>query len=138
MRTVNQANLLVYVGLQLEIGWLPLLIQGARNPKILPGAKGNLDASQGIEVLEKPKGEVDRTMGDIHPEGNPHYWVDPRNGLQIAKRVAERLTVLSPKDASYFEGNLEAFTKNLEEKIRLWEEEMTPFRGLEVVGDHKQ
>ena len=138
MRTMNRADLLVYVGLQLEIAWLPLLIQGARNPEILPGSQGNLDASFGIEVLEVPKGELDRTMGDIHPEGNPHYWLDPRNGLQIARSVTERLMLLSPEEASYFEENLEAFTKNLHEKIRLWEEEMAPYQGVEIVGDHKQ
>lgn len=138
MRTVNQADLLVYVGLQLEIGWLPLLIQGARNPKILPGAKGNLAASQGIEILEIPKGEVDRTMGDIHPEGNPHYWLDPRNGLKIARTATDRLRNLSPGDAPFFEKNLETFSNSLEEKIRLWEEEMAPYRGMEIACDHKQ
>jgi len=138
IRIVNQADLLVYVGLQLEIGWLPLLIQGARNPKVLPGAQGNLDASRGIEILEVPKGEVDRTMGDIHPEGNPHYWLDPRNGIVIGRAIADRLKTLSPEEASYFEKNLSAFTKGLQEMIHLWEERMVSYQGLEIACDHKQ
>ncbi|MBT3604981.1 MAG: zinc ABC transporter solute-binding protein [Candidatus Latescibacteria bacterium] len=74
MRVMNRADLLVYVGLELEVGWLPLLIQGARNPQIMPGAVGHLDASVGVRRLDVPTGGVDRSMGDVHPEGNPHYW----------------------------------------------------------------
>jgi ABC-type Zn uptake system ZnuABC Zn-binding protein ZnuA len=138
MRLLNKADLLVYVGLQLEISWLPLLIQGARNSDILPGNTGNLNASMGIHVLEVPEGEVDRTMGDIHPEGNPHYWLDPRNGIQIARTIAKRLKSLQPDQATYFEENLEYFTNSHQEKIQSWEKEMTPYRGLEIVCEHKQ
>jgi zinc/manganese transport system substrate-binding protein len=99
---------------------------------------GNLNASSGIHVLEVPEGEVDRTMGDIHPEGNPHYWLDPRNGIQIGQTIAERLKSLRPEQASYFEENLEYFTSRLEENIQKWEKEMDPLRGLEIVCEHKQ
>lgn len=86
MRRVNRANLLVAVGLQLEVTWLPLLVNGARNPALVPRSPGYLDASQDIRALEVPTGRIDRSQGDIHPEGDPHYWLDPRNGLRIAER----------------------------------------------------
>ncbi len=137
MLQVNRADMLVYVGLQIEVGWLPPLVQGARNGKIASG-NGNLDASKGIKVLEIPVGELSRAMGDIHPEGNPHYWLDPRNGSTVALRIRERLEILSPDDASYFEGNLQSFKKRLEANIGEWEGRATGFRGKEVVAYHKQ
>jgi len=138
MVQVNQADLLVYVGLQLEIGWLPLLIQGARNPQINPGAKGNLDSSKAIQVLEVPSGELDRSMGDIHPEGNPHYWLDPRNGVLIGQQILDRLKLLSPKDGAYFENNFKTFRDTLTAQIADWEKRIAPFKGIQVVSYHKQ
>ncbi len=138
MRRVNRANLLVAVGLQLEIVWLPLLINGARNLGIVPGSQGYLDASQGLPVLEVPSGQIDRSQGDIHPEGNPHFWLDPRNALPIAERIAERLSSLSPGDVDLFQANLIAFRNRLEKRITDWEKRMSPFRGREVVAYHKQ
>src|SRR5581483_716744 len=100
---LRQADLLVVVGLQLEIGWLPPLITQSGNGKIQVGAPGYLDASQFAEILEKPAGEVTRAMGDVHPLGNPHYWLDPDNGRRIARGIAEKLGELDPGDASYFQ-----------------------------------
>jgi len=138
MKRLNKADLLIYNGLQLEIGWLPLIVQGARNPKIAYGAKGNLDCSKGIHILEVPQGEVDRSMGDVHPEGNPHYTLDPRNGIIIANRIFEKLKELSPDDEEYFKKNLDEFLHKLERKIEEWEKRMEPYRGTKVVTYHKQ
>jgi len=138
MKKLNRADLLIYNGLQLEIGWLPLIVQGARNPKIVYGAKGNLDCSRGIRILEVPQGEVDRSMGDVHPEGNPHYTLDPRNGIIIANRIFEKLCELSPDDEEYFKNNLDGFLHRLRKKIEEWERRMEPYCGTKVVTYHKQ
>jgi zinc/manganese transport system substrate-binding protein len=138
MRLVNRADLLVYTGLQLEIGWLPLLIEGGRNRAVVSGGQGNLNAARGIEVLEVPEGEVDRTMGDIHPEGNPHYMLDPRNGLQVAAALAGRLAELAPEDAEVFAQNLEKFREDLREQIADWEQRVAAFGGKRVVAYHRQ
>jgi len=133
MRLLNRARLLFSVGLQLEVGWLPLLIQGARNPSLV-----HVDLFQGISVLERPTGPISRAQGDIHPEGNPHYWLDPRNGTPMARRIAQELKTLSPGDAVYFDDRLSSFERELKSRIKLWEERMAPYRGLEVVAYHKQ
>lgn len=138
MRLINRADLLVYNGLELEIGWLPLLLQGGRNPQVLPGSRGNLDASAGIRVLEVPTGEVDRSMGDVHPEGNPHYLTDPRNGLVVAGTIASRLQALAPDRAEVFARNLEQFREELRQRISGWEERAKGFKGQRVVAYHKQ
>jgi len=138
MRRLRRADLLIYNGLELEIGWLPLLVQGSRNPRVLPGAVGSLDASVGVPLLEVPTGEVDRSMGDIHPEGNPHYTMDPRNGLIIAATVAARLERLSPGNAEDFTASLYAFRVELRHHIAEWEEQLAHLRGREVITAHKQ
>jgi len=118
MRTMNQADLLIYTGLELEVGWLPLLIQGARNPKIGLGALGHLDASEGIQRLEIPDGKLDRSMGDVHPEGNPHYMLNPHNGLIVGQTIANRLSQLDPENATSYERILRYFKKNYRQKLR--------------------
>ena len=133
MRLVNQARLLFYVGLQLEIGWLPLLVQGARNPSLV-----QIDLSQGISVLERPTGPISRAQGDIHPEGNPHYWLDPTNGVLMGRRIAQELKALAPHDGAAFEQNLKLFEGDLSRRRQRWEERMAPFRGTELVAYHKE
>src|SRR5438105_6723981 len=100
---LRHADLLIVVGLDLEIGWLPPLITQSGNPKIQPASAGYLDASQFAEILEKPQGAVSRAMGDVHPLGNPHYWLDPDNGRRIAKGIAGKFGELDPADAAYFQ-----------------------------------
>src|SRR5262252_2168164 len=100
---LRQADLLVVVGLQLEIGWLPPLITQSGNPRIQVGATGYLDASEFAEILEKPTGVVTRAMGDVHPLGNPHYWLDPDNGRRLARGFAQKLGELDPGDNDYFQ-----------------------------------
>jgi zinc/manganese transport system substrate-binding protein len=135
---LNRADLLVYSGLELEIGWLPLLVQGARNPNVVAGGKGELNASNAIKnILEVPTGGVDRSMGDIHPYGNPHYLLDPRNGLKVANLIADKLKQLDPANAAVYEQNRADCEQKLKAKIAEWEKAAAPLRGLEVVGYHK-
>jgi ABC-type Zn uptake system ZnuABC Zn-binding protein ZnuA len=133
IRVVNRARMLFNVGLELEVGWLPLLIQGARNPSMIV-----VDLSAGIAVLEKPTGPVSRAQGDVHPFGNPHYWLDPRNGVIMARRVAQQLKAIAPGDSVYFEQNFTTFENDLTNRRKRWEEQMAPFRGTELVTYHKE
>src|SRR5690349_284956 len=133
---LRQADLLIAVGLDLEIGWLPPLITQSGNPRIQVGAPGYLDASQFAEILDKPTGTITRAMGDVHPLGNPHYWLDPDNGRRIAKGIAGKLGELDPADASFFQERFQDFDKRLTEAEKKWESEMKPFRGRKVVTYH--
>jgi ABC-type Zn uptake system ZnuABC Zn-binding protein ZnuA len=134
---LRNADLLISVGLQLEIGWLPPLITQSGNPKIQVSAPGNMEASQFAEVLELPTGVVTRAMGDVHPLGNPHFWLDPANGLRIARGIAGKLSELRPGDASYFEQRLQAFQQKLGEAEKKWDEQMRPYHGRKVVTYHR-
>jgi zinc/manganese transport system substrate-binding protein len=134
---LSRADLLVYAGLDLEIGWLPPLVQGSRNPRIQPGAKGNLDASTAIEVLDLPAGKVDRSQGDIHPRGNPHYWLPPLNALKVAKEIAARLKELDPVHGADYDTNLQKFGAQLKAKASEWSRKAAALRGLKVVPYHK-
>lgn len=135
---LNRADLLLYNGLDLEIGWLPVLITGSRNSKINIGASGNLDCSTFISnVLEMPTTRVDRSMGDVHPGGNPHYMLDPRNGIAIAKGIAERLGEIDQENASYYNERLDSFLGRLNTKINELKEKLAPYRGTEIVTYHK-
>ena len=137
-RLLNRADLLIYTGLELEVGWLPLLIQGGRNPRVAPGGPGHLDASNAIDALEVPQGEVDRSMGDVHPQGNPHYMLNPRNGLAVAALIAERLQTLDPEHAALYNANLQSFAKEMVTHIALWEKRLAALRGHQFVAYHKQ
>ena len=135
--TLNRADLLVHVGLELEIGWLPPLILGSRNDKIQVGAPGNLDASREIPVLDVPTTRVDRSMGDIHPMGNPHYYIAPEEALIVAREIATRLKELDPAGAAIYDANLHAFEQKLQQKRAQWEKQAAPLRGLKVVSYHQ-
>ena len=136
--SLNRADLLLYTGLDLEIGWLPPLVTGARNSKILTGNIGNLDCSTLIpNILEMPTTKVDRSMGDIHPGGNPHYMRDPRNGIAVAKGIADRLKEIDPENASYYDEHLKDFVPRLTAKIKEWDEKLAPYKGTEIVTYHK-
>lgn len=133
---LRNADLLVVVGLQLEIGWLPPLVNQCGNARVQVGAPGYLDASQFAEILEKPTGEVTRAMGDVHPLGNPHYWLDPDNGRRIARGIAAKLSELDPADAAYFQQQDQDFEKRLAAAEQKWDAEMKPYRGRKVVTYH--
>jgi len=136
---LNRADLLIYNGLELELGWLPLLVTGARNSKISTlDSPGNLDASIFVpNILEVPTGPIDRSMGDVHSRGNPHYMLDPRNGIVVAKGIAEKLSEIDTENASYYEENYEKFARLLDLKIKEWDKELVPYKGTEIVSYHK-
>jgi zinc/manganese transport system substrate-binding protein len=134
---LNRADLLVHVGLELEIGWLPPLVLGARNAKIQLGQPGNLDASVGIPILDVPQTKIDRSMGDIHPQGNPHYWIPPGNALIVAREIAERLKAIDPAGAAGYDARLAQFQAELARRRGEWEKRAAALRGTKVVTYHK-
>ena len=134
---LRQADLLIAVGLQLEIGWLPPLITQSGNPRIQVGAPGYLDASQFAEILEIPQGTVTRAEGDVHPLGNPHYWLDPDNGRRIARGIANKLADMDPADGAFFQQRFQDFEKRLLAAEQKWDAEMKPYRGRKVVTYHR-
>ncbi|MFB3814030.1 MAG: metal ABC transporter substrate-binding protein [Terriglobales bacterium] len=133
---LRNADLLIAVGLDLETGWLPPLVTQSGNPRIQPGAPGYLDASQFAEILEIPAGQITRAMGDVHPMGNPHYWLDPENGRRIAKGIANKLALMDPANASYFQQRFQDFDKRLTAAVQNWEAQMRPYAGSKVVTYH--
>jgi zinc/manganese transport system substrate-binding protein len=134
---LNKADLLVLVGRELEVGWLPALINQSRNAKVQPGSPGYLDASLHARILEIPQGQVTRAMGDVHPAGNPHYWLDPGNGRHVAQDIRDRLSQLSPADAPYFAARYSDFDQRLAAAEARWDAAMKPYRGLDVVTYHR-
>jgi len=134
---LKHADLLIVVGLELEIGWLPPLINQSTNPKIQVGAPGYLDASRFARILEIPTGQVTRAEGDVHPLGNPHYWLDPENGLRIAKGIADKLSEMRPGDAAYFAQRYSDFEQRLKQADQRWLAEMKPYEGRKIVTYHR-
>jgi zinc/manganese transport system substrate-binding protein len=134
---LKNADLLEVVGLELELGWLPPLLDQSRNPKIRPGGAGYLDASKGVEILDRPTGTVDRSMGDVHPNGNPHYWLEPGNAIRIAIQISERLSQIRPADAPYFAARLQDFKVRMNEANKRWTAALAPYRGAKIVTYHR-
>jgi ABC-type Zn uptake system ZnuABC Zn-binding protein ZnuA len=134
---LRHADLLIIVGLELEIGWLPPLISQSTNPKIQVGAPGYFDASRFARILEIPTGVVTRAEGDVHPLGNPHYWLDPDNGLRIAKGIQTKLSEMRPNDATYFAQRYDSFEQRLKQAEQKWIAEMKPYAGRKVVTYHR-
>lgn len=132
------ADLLAYVGLELEIGWLPLLVEGSRNANLNAGGKGNLPLSEDIEIRDVPKGDVDRSRGDLHPLGNPHYWLNPHNQLIMASNIADALIRVDPEHATDYQAAHDAFATRLEAAIARWEAKFAPLRGRRIVCYHTQ
>ena len=134
---VSRADLLIAVGRELEIGWLPTLITSSRNAKIQPGAKGYLDASLTVKILEIPTGQLTRAMGDVHPQGNPHYWLDPDNGRLMAQAILAKLTELSPADKATFEQRYADFDRRLGAAEKQWDAALAPYKGAKLVTYHR-
>lgn len=132
-----KADLLVVVGRDLEIGWLPPLVQQSRNARIQVGADGYLDASLAARILDVPTGPVTRAMGDVHPLGNPHYWLDPANGRRVAQAIAQKLSQLDPGSAATFAARYADFDRRLAEGEKRWDVLMAPYKGLKVVTYHR-
>jgi zinc/manganese transport system substrate-binding protein len=134
---LNQADLLAYVGLDLEIGWLPGLVTQSRNPRIQTGQPGNLDCSTTIPVQDVPTQKIDRSMGDIHPRGNPHYWIAPDNAMRVAGELTQRLMTIDPHGASVYQRNLKKFREELAARVPGWNARAAKLRGQKVVTYHK-
>ena len=134
--TLNRADVLIEGGAELELGWLPPLLDNARNDKIASGAKGRIVASQGISMLEIPA-TFDRSKGDIHSLGNPHFLVDPLDAKIVAANIADHFARLQPASADAFKANLQKFNATVDRKLAEWQKQLEPFRGAKLVSYHK-
>lgn len=135
MVKVRRADLLVMNGLELD-QWAEVVVQGAGNSRVGPGAPGRLDASAGLLVLEVPQARVDRSMGDVHPVGNPHYSIDPGMAGGVTANIVEGLARVAPQSRPVFERNRQAFLARVDQALARWTAEMAPFKGAKVVVDH--
>ena len=133
---LRKADVWAFVGLDLEAGWMPLLLQGARNPKLRPGQPGYLDVSRIVPVLDVARGNVDRSQGDVHPLGNPHYWLDPANARRIAGLFRQTFSSLDPENAQVYAANETAFTQRLDGAERSWQAALAKIKGQPVVAYH--
>jgi ABC-type Zn uptake system ZnuABC Zn-binding protein ZnuA len=120
MLKASRADLLISVGLDLEVGWLPLILRGSRNPKLRHGGSGSFIAGEYIETLEKPHGAITRADGDVHPEGNPHFLLDPVNAITIAGKLKNKLVKMDPENSKFYEKNFVNFNTILQIKIKEW------------------
>jgi zinc/manganese transport system substrate-binding protein len=134
---LTKADLFVTVGLDLEIGWVPPLLNSARNASILKGAVGYVDASVNVPLLQVPT-SVNRGEGDIHIYGNPHYWLDPTNGKIIAQNIYQGLVRIDGEDEAYFAENLRKFNQQVDAKLIEWEARMEPYRNTKVIAYHNE
>ena len=137
IRVLNQADVLLEGGAEMEVGWLPALVNNARNPKILGAAPGHVLMSRGITLIGVPSAPVDRSMGDVHPTGNPHFAHDPVNGRIMAAHLAEVFTRLDSANGYIYRANLKRFLEQLDREIAEWTKAMEPLRGTKVVTYHK-
>lgn len=134
---VYQADLLVVIGADLEAGWLPALLEAARNSRVLPGAPGFLDLSASVTLIDRLEGPVSRAQGDVHAHGNPHYWLDPGNGVLMARAIAVRLSQLNPTHEARFRANHERFARELKQRLPQWRAALATLKGKSVVAYHK-
>lgn len=132
---LNRADLVLLVGLELEAGWLPPLLSGARNPKVQRGGNGYLDCA--TLIVPKDVAAADRSKGDIHSGGNPHYWYDPRNGIPLARGIAARLIALDASHSANYQKGLQDFLGRLEGKLKEWRTRLSPIKGTRVVVYHQ-
>ncbi len=134
--TLNRADVLIEGGAELELGWLPPLLESSRNSKIASGAPGRVVASTGITMKEKPV-SFDRSKGDVHALGNPHFLVDPLNAKIVAANIADHLSRVAPASASTFKANLATFNAAVDAKLAEWQKQLTPYKGAKIVTYHK-
>ncbi len=134
---LSKADMFVTVGLDLETGWSPQLLSSSRNPKIQKGSTGYVDASVGLSLLQVPS-SINRGEGDIHIYGNPHYWLDPVNGKQIAKNICDALSKISPENKAFFEANLKAFNTRIDLKLKEWILKISPYKGVKIIAYHNE
>jgi zinc/manganese transport system substrate-binding protein len=135
MLKLRRADVLIVNGLELD-AWADVVVQGANNPRVVRGAPGLIDASRGVQVLEVPTGRVDRSMGDVHPFGNPHYSLDPGQAETVTANIVEGFARVAPAHRAAFERNRQAFLARLAEAMRRWTATLEPLRGARVVTYH--
>lgn len=133
---LNRADALVEGGAELELGWLPPLLENSRNSKVAAGAPGRIVASEGIRLLEIPT-SFDRSKGDIHSLGNPHYMIDPAAAKIVARNIASHFAQLDPKNAATYNGNLARFNSRIDAKLTDWQKQLAPYRGAKIVTYHR-
>jgi ABC-type Zn uptake system ZnuABC Zn-binding protein ZnuA len=133
---LNRADVLIEGGAELELGWLPPLLESARNDRVAAGSPGRIVASQGIRMLEVPA-TFDRSRGDVHPLGNPHFLLDPLNVKLVVAQIAEHFALVDPKAADVFKANLEKFDAALDLKLAEWQKQLAPYRGAKMVTYHR-
>ncbi|MES2353397.1 MAG: zinc ABC transporter substrate-binding protein [Pseudomonadota bacterium] len=131
----RNADLVIATGAELEIGWLPLVIQQAGNPRLTPGKPGYFEGAQQVTLLEVPK-RLDRADGDVHAAGNPHIQLDPRNIARIANALAKRLAELDPANASTYQTRYQSFNERWNSAISKWEKEAQPLKGVAILVHH--
>lgn len=132
---LNRADVVIEGGAELEIGWLPRLLDEARNTKLAAGAPGRVACAQGVPLKEVPA-TLDRSKGDIHAAGNPHYVVDPANAIIVARNITEAFCALDEKSSAAYRANLQKFTAALDAKLVEWQKQLDPFKGQQVVAYH--
>ncbi len=137
MIDLNRADALVLIGADLEVGWLPVLLRGARNEKILSGQPGYIDASSFVPLKEVPTAKIERSMGDIHPSGNPHITTDPTNAPLIARGLAERLATIDVANAAVYRANAEKFAAATNARIATWKAALAPYKGTPAITYHR-
>src|SRR5438045_2997858 len=130
------ADLVVATGAELEVGWLPLVIQQAGNPKIRPGQRGYFEATSYVSLLGKPT-RLDRAEGDVHPAGDPHIQTDPRNIARVAGELAARMAELDPSNAALYQSRHKQFADRWSAAIAKWEKQAAPLKGATIVVQHK-
>jgi ABC-type Zn uptake system ZnuABC Zn-binding protein ZnuA len=135
MVKVRQADLLIMNGLELD-QWAEVIVQGANTPNVIPGAPGRVDASAGVPLLEVPQTRVDRSMGDVHPVGNPHYTADPGTAPAVTANILAGLARVAPEQRATFERNREEFLARLDRALSGWSADLAPFKGAKIVVDH--
>lgn len=133
--TLNRADLLIEGGADLEVGWLPSLIEGARNPKLATGAPGRVRAADGVHLIDVPAA-LDRSAGDVHAVGNPHFMMEPHNAAIVASHLTDALCALDPDSAPAFRSRRDAFLRALDERMKAWEARLAPYRGMPIVTYH--
>jgi zinc/manganese transport system substrate-binding protein len=133
---MRKADLLIINGVQLEIGWLPQIIKQANNAAVQPGERGFLDLSQHVHLIDVPT-SVSRELGDVHPEGNPHFFLDPDNIPLVANAITERLSELDPDNQAFYEANNKELYALWQKNMKTWEEKLKPFKGEKVIEYHK-
>lgn len=134
---LNRADVLIEGGAELESAWLPPLVNTARNRNILPGRRGHVPIARHIDLMDAPTGPVDRSQGNVHASGNPHFMLDPENGRIAARLIAERFSELDPDHADFYAENLARFSARLDEGLESWKRQLAPFAGKRVVAYHK-